>query len=110
MKELIIEQGNEKLNVKIGDGATICWYSDRTPVTIIEIGKNYVKVQEDTATRIDNNGMSDTQEYKYEKDINGVVHTFKKTRKGLFTDNGRSDNYSKKLLFGFRKKYYDYTF
>ena len=46
MKELKIIQEKEELNVKVGDGATISWYSDKTPVTIIEIGKNYIKVNE----------------------------------------------------------------
>lgn len=100
----------EDLEVRVGDGCTLAYYSDREPATIIEIGKNYVKVQIDKATRIDNNGMSDSQEYKIERDENGVIHTFKRTRKGTYTDNGLSKDYGIRLHFGFRRKYYDYSF
>jgi hypothetical protein len=110
MKELKNIQKKEELNVKVGDGATISWYSDKTPVTIIEIGKNYIKVQEDDAIRIDNNGMSDNQEYRYERNVHNTIYIFKKTRKGLYTDNGKSRDYGSRLLFGFKRKYYDYTF
>lgn len=82
MKELKIIQEKEELNVKVGDGATISWYSDKTPVTIIEVGKNYIKVQEDDAIRIDNNGMSDNQDYRYERNVHNTIYIFKKTRKG----------------------------
>ena len=108
--EVNFKQVFEDLEVKVGDGATISWYSDKTPVTIIEIGKNYVKVQEDKAIRTDNNGMSDCQDYEYERNEKGAVYTFKKTRKGLYTDNGRSYDYGMRLIFGFRRAYYDYSF
>lgn len=100
----------EDLEVKVGDGATICFYSDRKAVTVIEIGKNYVKVQADESIRTDNNGMSDCQEYEYRRNENGAVYEFKKTRKGIYTDNGRSKDYGCRLVFGFRRSYYDYTF
>ncbi len=114
MNELKIEQGNEVINVKVGDGATICWYSDRTPVTIIEIEPNgkWIKVQEDNAKRIDSNGMSDFQDYEYSRNENGRTYTFKRTRKQpyRYTDNGKWENWGHKLVFGYREKYFDYTF
>ncbi len=110
MEKTIVRQAGKDLEVKVGDGATILWFSDRTAVTIIEIGKNYVKVQKDRAIRTDGNGLSDCQEYKYERNESGEIYTFKKTRKGLYTDNGRSNDYGCRLSFGYRREYYDYTF
>lgn len=97
--------------MKVGDGATVIYYSDRKAGTIIEISKDgkVVKVQEDKAIRIDNNGMSDCQVYEYERDPQGYIHTFKKNRRGQFTNNGKVD-YGAILGIGFREEYYDYSF
>lgn len=111
-KEVLIE---EELNV--GDGVTLCYWSDEDPATIIEIGPNgrWLKVQEDKAVRIDNNGMSDCQTYEYSRNPNGRIHTFYKTRrKGatFFTDTGKStyNDYGIYLILKFRRKYFDYSF
>lgn len=97
---------------KVGDGATICYYSDREPATIIEISEDgkIVKVQEDKAVRTDTNGMSDSQDYDYFRNENGTIHTFKRNRKGFYTDNGKATDYGTKLGFGYRRKYFDYSF
>jgi len=106
-----LEDVYKEVEYKVGDAATILYYSDRSPATIIEISEDgrTVKVQEDKATRIDTNGMSDCQDYEYERDPQGSVHTFKLNRRGDFTDNGKVD-YGTKLGFGWREKYFDYSF
>ena len=104
------------VEIKVGDGATIAYFSDRTPCTIIEIEDQgrWIKVQEDNYVRIDKNGMSDCQDYEYSRNPNGRIHTFKRTRKNknVYTDNGvyTWGNYGSKLYFGYRERYYDYTF
>ena len=105
----------EELNV--GSGVTLNYYSDETPATIIEIdpkGK-WVKVQEDKAIRIDNNGMSECQDYVFERNEKGRVHTFYKTRRKdftLFTNTGRGtyNQYGIYLSLNVRRKYFDYSF
>lgn len=60
----------------IGMGATINHYTDRSPATIIDItpsGK-IIYLREDKATRIDKNGMSESQEYLYEPDPEGKIY------------------------------------
>lgn len=112
-KEVLIE---EELNV--GDGVTLCYWSDEQPATIIEIGPSgkWLKVQEDKAVRIDNNGCySECQEYEYSRNPNGRIHTFYKTRrKGstFYTNTGRSthNDYGIYLILKFRRKYFDYSF
>ena len=104
----------ETIEVKVGDGATMSYYSDCHACTIIEIADNgsYIKVQKDKATRIDNNGMSDCQDYEFERDPKGTVYTFKRTRKdkSTYTGNGKYYDWDVKLSFGGRSEYYDYSF
>lgn len=95
---------------EVGDGATILMWSDRHAATIVDIvpfksGPNKgkprtVTVQEDRATRVDNNGMSDSQEWEFDRDPDGAVQTFTARRDGSF----------KGLLIGYRKHYYDFSF
>lgn len=106
---------NDELNV--GDGVTLMYYSDEEPATVIEIDPKgrWIKVQRDNAIRTDNNGMSDCQDYRIERDENGRIQTFYKTRKQeytLFTDTGKFtyNNYGIWLMLKVRRKYYDYSF
>jgi hypothetical protein len=92
----------------IGMGATIMHWSDREPVTIIQIthnGKRLV-LQSDTATRLDNNGMSESQEYEYEPNPNGEIHFATKRKNGTFRLVGKDTLVS----LGERRKYYDYSY
>ena len=112
--EITLKLDDKDTKIKVGDGCTIRYYSDRTPATIIEISEDekIIKVQEDTAIRMDDNGMSDCQDYDYYRNEKGSIHTFKRTRKdkNVYTDNGKYDDWGTMLLFGFREKYYDYSF
>lgn len=96
------------MNPTIGLGATICYYTDRDPATVIEVsatGKRIV-IQEDKATRIDNNGMSECQQYRYDPDPNGKIHTATLRKDGTYRLTG-----SKVLIsLGKRNRYFDYSF
>lgn len=54
---------------EVGKGATMLSWTDRTAYEVIEVSKDYKRViiQQYQPERIDNNGMSESQEYKYEK-------------------------------------------
>jgi hypothetical protein len=94
--------------VVIGDGATILRWTDRTPATVVQIraGKRpVIVIQEDRATRIDANGMSERQEYLYERNPDGATHEVS-YRKGAWRVRG-SDN---GVRFGAREKYHDFSF
>ena len=116
MEKIILDNGKQQREVKVGDGCTICYYSDREPATIIDIKNDgrVIVVQEDKATRTDNNGMSEIQEYEFERNPKGTIHEFKRTRKykWFYTDNGCADRtkYGTYLCFSGREKYYDYSF
>ena len=69
-----------------GMGATILLWTDRHAATIIKVWEwrkaTYVQVQEDKATRTDSNGYGGVQEYRYEPNRLGNVHTFRKLADG----------------------------
>lgn len=88
----------------IGMGATILCWTDRHAGTIIKVTRTQVHVREDTATRADSNGMSESQSYLYTADPQGKVHVFRMTKKGYRNRAGNG------LLVGTRAKYHDYSF
>jgi hypothetical protein len=106
----------------VGDGATICHWSDRTPGTVLSVerkGKSViVTVQTDTATRVDTNGESEAQEYRYERDENGARYMFRSLDEGKsFHAVGRNfetgrlvKSDSTGIFFGRREKFHDYSF
>lgn len=93
---------------QIGMGATLLFYTDRKPATVIAISKSgkTVTLQEDTATRIDENGMSDNQHYEYSPDPNGRIFKARQ-RKGK---GWRVCGEGTGVTFGRREKYFDYSF
>ena len=101
----------KKLNtseIMVGMGATICYYSDREPATLIQILHNgrRIVLRTDKSIRTDNNGMSEIQKYNYEPDPNGAIHIATLRKDGSYRLIGE-----KTLVdIGSRCKYYDYSF
>jgi len=102
--------GSANPEPEIGMGATVCWYTDRTACTIVDIkrfktGKrkgqiSAVLVQRDKAIRTDNNGMSDAQTYRYERCPDARISEFKVKKDGSFGN----------LSIGHRSHYHDFSF
>lgn len=102
-----ILESSKQAEPKVGDGATINMYSDRHPATIIEVcGPKKIRVQEDKATRIDSNGMSESQEYSYEANPNGYIATYTLRKNGMWIESKGSNG----LTIGIRRKYHDFSF
>lgn len=102
---------------EVGMGATILCWTDRKAATVVKIEKNIIFVQIDKATRSDNNGMSDVQDYTYERDVEGPVYTFRKAKDGKWQEVTRNENTGRLnkierygLILGFRRQYHDYSF
>jgi hypothetical protein len=95
-------------NPMIGMGATIQVGSDSYPATVIQVTNNgkRVVVQEDIATRVDTNGMSESQQYTYEPNPNGTIYIATLRKDGRWRVTGGKTPVS----LGFRRKYYDYSF
>lgn len=92
----------------VGTGATIHIGSDSYPATLIQVTQNGKRIvlQDDEATRIDNNGMSESQEYTYQPNPNGAIHIATLRKDGRYRLMGEKIPVS----IGFRRKYYDYSF
>jgi hypothetical protein len=106
---------------KVGDGATVLCWTDRAAATVTDVvplGKSHiVTVQEDIATRVDNNGMSESQEYRYQTNHDGRVYHFKRTPDGNYFEvrfNRLTYQWNRTkgvgLLIGRRETYHDFSF
>lgn len=109
VKEALTDEIQE--DVKVGDGATINFYSDRHAATVIDVSKNgrVVTVQIDKATRVDDRGMSESQDYVYERVPDGAIMEFSKRKNGRYIRAGESLN-GTSLTIGVRSEYYDFSF
>lgn len=90
---------------RVGQPATVCYWSDRHAATVVAVSKTGYKVtvREDRAVRTDDNGMSDVQSYRYEPDPSGREHTYYRRASGYRDEATR-------LVLGARNSYHDYTF
>lgn len=97
--------GNE---AKVGDGATVVHWTDRTACTVVEVSKtgHRVVVQEDKATRTDSNGMSDAQSYEFSRNENGSTYEATRRKDGSYRVKGSTE----RVLMGVRSHYHDYSF
>lgn len=102
-----ISEGPGQTAPTVGMGCTITMYSDRRAATVIEIKSPYrIVIQCDNAKRIDNNGMSDSQDYAYTPNPLGKKAVFTKRRDGRWKELKGSDG----LRLGSRDEYYDFSF
>lgn len=90
---------------EVGQGATVLMWTDRHAATIVKVTPATVTVQVDKATRIDKNGMSESQEYSYEPDPEGRLITFRWTK-----SNQWKSSCGNRLLVGTRRSYHDFSF
>ena len=96
----------------VGDGVSICYWSDRHAGTIIHVspsGKRIV-VQRDVAIRTDSNGMSDDQRYEYLRNTKGATYTFTLRKNGRWVQVGEEMRDGTSCLTSGRYEFYDYSF
>ena len=96
---------------EVGMGATMISWTDREPATIIEVSKSGKKItiQADIATRTDDNGMSESQSYTFERNPKAYATEYSLRKNGRWVRVGDSMTGSS-LLVGHRSKYYDFSF
>ena len=91
---------------KPGMGITIIMWTDRHAGTITRVspsGKTFW-YREDRATRIDGNGMSESQEYTFETVTEGPERCARRCKDGQWRDCGT------KIVLGYRSEYRDFSF
>lgn len=103
---------------KIGDGATILSWTDRHPATVVSFDKkrSIVGITRDDYRRIDNNGMSECQEYEYTSNPDGPIEYYKKDKNGSWSGvffNSETKRWNKRggiIIIGRRDRYHDFSF
>lgn len=107
---------------KPGMGATLLGWTDRHAATITGVTLNAgqikrIEVQRDIATRTDKNGLSESQEYRFERDTSAPPYFFRRNRQGRWEQiifNTETQRWNKcssyGLLIGQRDHYRDPSF
>ncbi len=107
---------------EVGMGVTFYHWSDRTAGTIQEIneirGRTYIGITGDEATRIDDNGFSECQDYTFTQHPDRPLSWYRRPQDGLDWESvrlnpdtgrwGKSGNSS--IRIGHRDHYYDFSF
>lgn len=92
---------------KVGDGATILRWTDRTAATVIEVKTpRCVVIREDKVTW---GGVGSDTPTSVEPDANGRTYTARKNKDGKWRLSGY-DNPRPVVLMGVRRPYYDWSF
>lgn len=104
----LLESQTASKTPEVGMGATMLFWTDRKPATIVAVSKSgkRVTIQEDTATRVDTNGMSESQDYTFEPDPEGATYDYSLRKDGSW----KMVNGDSQIRIGSREKYYDYSF
>jgi len=70
-------------NIKVGTLCTVYLYTDRHAYEVVEVkSQDNIVIRRLKATRTDENGMSDAQDYKYESDLSAKPEEIKLTKNG----------------------------
>lgn len=65
----LLENSKQPAEITVGMGATEILYSDREPLEVVSVkDQKHVTVRRLVAKRVDNNGMSDSQQYEFYSD------------------------------------------
>lgn len=96
-------------HVEPGMGATYHVGSDAHACTVVAVSATGYKIttRDDKATRVDSNGMSDHQEYRYERDPAGEERVFYRDARGRYGNRAHGDG---RMVLGVRHSFHDYSF
>ena len=106
----------------VGMGVTFLSWTDRDAGTVVEVvlkpdgSVKRIGCTHDSATRVDSNGMSESQEYEFTSQPNGYRTWFAKDSKGFWVTvrENEKGNFvqarSGGLRIGSRDKYHDFSF
>lgn len=108
----LVTTDGKQADPKVGDGATICGWTDRHAATIVEVSKSgkAVAVQYDHAKRTDANGMSESQTYEYSANPEGRKEVYTLRKNGAWVKQGEPLKDGGRISIGARNSYYDFSF
>jgi hypothetical protein len=92
---------------KVGMGLTILMWTDRHAGTITRVSESGKTIwfKRDKAIRVDGNGMSETQEYRFERDEEATEE-----RASLRKGGQWKSTHGDRLALGERTEYHDFSF
>lgn len=92
---------------EVGMGATLLGWTDRHAATVVRVSasKKTFWLQQDRAIRTDKNGMSECQEYTFERQPNAQARKVVMTKKGWREAGG-----GYMVALGVREEYHDFSF
>lgn len=94
-------------DVKVGDPATVCYWSDRDPATVIEVKGKRVIVQLDSWKVVSGHINDGSAEYEYERNPEGRIMVFSLRKNGRLVARGGNARSGTGLGLGYRRHYYD---
>ena len=94
---------------EIGMGATeLCW-TDRHAYTVVQVfSEKHIGVKRDLVTRMDKNGVSESQSYMYCPQPGAPMIHLTLRKDGRWRVRGERDGHV--FALGVRREYYDYSF
>lgn len=96
---------------EVGMGATELMWTDRHAYTVTRVvSPRRVEVRQDLAIRVDENGMSDAQQYRYEPDPEAPVEVITKRKNGRWVRMGQPTSHGPVFILGTRDEHHDYSF
>lgn len=104
-----IMASSKPLEPKVGMGATILHYTDRTAVTITAVRPKVIETIDDKAKRTDKNGISESQDYSYTRGNTGWK-LWSQRKNGAWVKVGEPLNGGTRLAIGTRDHYIDPSF
>ena len=101
----------------VGMPATLTHYTDRDPATVVGWDGKTLSVTIDDYKRVDDNGMSESQQYEYTSNPDGPLYQFRRDKTGRWSrvfKNAQTGRWRMArgpgLIIGFRQKYHDFSF
>lgn len=111
-----LQSGSKDNLPNVEKGATELLWTDRRAYFVNSVSKDSKSctIERAKAVRIDNNGMSDCQNYRYEREENPVIYNLRFRYGSWYIDHGKDSVYGRyskiNIKFGYMNAYHDYSF
>lgn len=94
---------------RVGMPATVCYYTDRDPATVVRVSKTLktVFVKLDKWKVVDGSEYNGSAKYRYEHDPEADEIEFRLRKNGRWVRAGESTKEGTRLVLGRRRRFYD---
>lgn len=96
---------------EVGMGVTEMLWSDRYPYEVVDVlDDRHILVRRLDYKRIDNNGMSESQEYEYTSNENNSIIKLFLTKQNRWREQTGRKLGCNTFVIGYAERYYDFSF